>query len=127
MSPPSPPAILSVERLSKSFEDLKAVDGVSFEVAPGEIVGLLGPNGAGKTTTISMILGVLEPTAGRIEIGGVDLRQDRSAALRSARRSTPPISIRPAVGSRTPRIMLIVVVLPAPFGPTSPTISPGAT
>ena len=81
MSPPSPPAILSVERLSKSFEDLKAVDRVSFEVAPGEIVGLLGPNGAGKTTTISMILGVLEPTAGRIEIGGVDLRQDRSAAL----------------------------------------------
>jgi ABC-2 type transport system ATP-binding protein len=81
MSPSSPPAILSVERLAKSFGDLKAVDGVSFEVAAGEIVGLLGPNGAGKTTTISMILGVLEPTAGRIEIGGVDLRADRSAAL----------------------------------------------
>jgi ABC-2 type transport system ATP-binding protein len=81
MSPSSPSAILSVERLAKSFGDLKAVDGVSFEVAAGEIVGLLGPNGAGKTTTISMILGVLEPTAGRIEIGGVDLRADRSAAL----------------------------------------------
>jgi ABC-2 type transport system ATP-binding protein len=81
MSPSSPPAILSVERLAKSFGDLKAVDGVSFEVAAGEIVGLLGPNGAGKTTTISMVLGVLEPTAGRIEIGGVDLRADRSAAL----------------------------------------------
>jgi ABC-2 type transport system ATP-binding protein len=59
------------------------VDGVTFEVRPGEIVGLLGPNGAGKTTTINMILGVLEPTAGRIEIGGVDLRADRSAALAS--------------------------------------------
>jgi ABC-2 type transport system ATP-binding protein len=82
MSPPSPP-VLSVERLAKSFGTLKAVDGVSFHVSPGEIVGLLGPNGAGKTTTINMILGVLEPTAGRIAIQGVDLNEDRSAALAS--------------------------------------------
>ena len=82
MSPPSPP-VLSVERLAKSFGTLKAVDGVSFHVSPGEIVGLLGPNGAGKTTTINMILGVLEPTAGRIAIQGVDLVVDRSAALAS--------------------------------------------
>jgi ABC-2 type transport system ATP-binding protein len=80
MIPPSPPA-LSVERLAKSFGTLKAVDDVSFHVCPGEIVGLLGPNGAGKTTTINMILGVLEPTAGRIAIQGVDLRTDRSTAL----------------------------------------------
>ena len=73
--------VLSVERLAKSFGTLKAVDGVSFHVSPGEIVGLLGPNGAGKTTTINMILGVLEPTAGRIAIQGVDLSEDRSAAL----------------------------------------------
>jgi ABC-2 type transport system ATP-binding protein len=83
MTPSSPPAILSVERLAKSFGDVRAVDGVTFHVSPGEIVGLLGPNGAGKTTTINMILGVLEATAGRIEIGGVDLRADRSAALAS--------------------------------------------
>jgi ABC-2 type transport system ATP-binding protein len=81
MSPSTPPAILSVERLSKSYGKLRAVDGVSFRVAPGEIVGLVGPNGAGKTTTINMILGVLEPTAGRIEIEGVDLKADRSRAL----------------------------------------------
>src|SRR6516225_10846555 len=81
MSPSSPSAILSVERLAKSFGDLKAVDGVSCEVAAGEIVGLLGPNGAGKTTTISMILGVLEPTAGAIRIEGIDLATDRSHAL----------------------------------------------
>jgi ABC-2 type transport system ATP-binding protein len=81
MAPPSPPAILSVERLCKSYKDLRAVDGVSFHVAPGEIVGLVGPNGAGKTTTINMILGVLEPTAGRIEIEGVNLGADRSLAL----------------------------------------------
>jgi ABC-2 type transport system ATP-binding protein len=82
MSPPPPP-VLSVERLAKSFGALQAVDDVSFHVSPGEIVGLLGPNGAGKTTTINMILGVLEPTAGRVVIQGVDLRTDRSAALAS--------------------------------------------
>jgi ABC-2 type transport system ATP-binding protein len=80
MTSPSP-EILSVERLCKSFRDLRAVDDVNFHVAPGEIVGLVGPNGAGKTTTINMILGVLAPTAGRIEIEGVDLKTDRSRAL----------------------------------------------
>ncbi len=82
MNPASPPA-LSAERLARSFGSLKAVDGISFHVSRGEIVGLLGPNGAGKTTTINMILGVLEPTAGRIVIEGVDLRADRSRALAS--------------------------------------------
>jgi len=77
MSPP----VLSVQNLAKVFGSVKAVDGVSFHVSPGEIVGLLGPNGAGKTTTINMVLGVLAPTAGRIAIQGVDLRDNRSAAL----------------------------------------------
>src|SRR5450631_1202537 len=81
MSPAAPPAILSVERLAKSYGALKAVDDISFHVAPGEIVGLVGPNGAGKTTTINMILGVLAPSSGRIEIEGVDLRADRTRAL----------------------------------------------
>jgi ABC-2 type transport system ATP-binding protein len=75
--------VLSVERLGKTFGTLQAVGEVSFHVGPGEIVGLLGPNGAGKTTTINMILGVLEPTAGRIVIEGVDLGANRSAALAS--------------------------------------------
>ena len=57
------------------------MDGVSFEVRQGEIVGLLGPNGAGKTTTINMVLGVLAPDAGTIGIGGLDLAARRSAAL----------------------------------------------
>jgi ABC-2 type transport system ATP-binding protein len=72
---------LAVEHLCKSFHDLRAVDDLSFVVQPGEIVGLVGPNGAGKTTTINMILGVLAPTSGRIEIEGIDLKVDRSAAL----------------------------------------------
>jgi ABC-2 type transport system ATP-binding protein len=58
-----------------------AVDGVSFEVHEGEILGLLGPNGAGKTTTINMVLGVLAPDAGSIAIQGLDLAAHRSRAL----------------------------------------------
>ena len=81
--PPSPPLspVLAVTHLRKAYGTLVAVDGVSFEVRPGEIVGLLGPNGAGKTTTINMILGVLEPTAGTIHIEEIDLARGRRAAL----------------------------------------------
>ena len=73
--------VLTVQQLRKSFGETVAVDDVSFEVAPNEIVGLLGPNGAGKTTTISMLLGVLEPTSGRVEIEGLDLARQRAQAL----------------------------------------------
>src|SRR4051812_23793189 len=73
--------ILSVRNLRKLYGETLAVDGISFEVAPNEIVGLLGPNGAGKTTTISMVLGVLTPTAGEIEILGVNVQKERSRAL----------------------------------------------
>jgi ABC-2 type transport system ATP-binding protein len=73
--------VLAVASLRKSFGALKAVDDVSFEVRPGEIVGLVGPNGAGKTTTISMVLGVLQPTSGSISIAGFDIAKRRSQAL----------------------------------------------
>ena len=73
--------VLSVLGLCKQYGKNPAVDSVSFEVRRNEIVGLLGPNGAGKTTTISMILGVLEPSAGTILIEGVNVATDRSAAL----------------------------------------------
>jgi ABC-2 type transport system ATP-binding protein len=65
--------ILSIEGVSKSYDAVEAVHDISFTVNSGEIVGLLGPNGAGKTTTISMILGVLEPSAGSIAINGRQL------------------------------------------------------
>ena len=74
-------AVLRVDSLSKHYGAVQAVKGISFHVCPGEIVGLLGVNGAGKTTTISMILGVLEPTAGSIHMGAVDLLRHRSRAL----------------------------------------------
>ncbi len=73
--------VLSVTDLRKDFRDTAAVDGVSFDVGRGEIVGLLGPNGAGKTTTINMILGVLEPSAGTIRIEELDIAAHRSRAL----------------------------------------------
>ncbi len=72
--------VLAAERLRKAYGDVGAVDGVSFVVRRGEIVGLLGPNGAGKTTTLDMVLGVLAPDAGRILVEGLDLATDRSAA-----------------------------------------------
>lgn len=73
--------VLSVSNLTKSYGESLAVDGISFVVRRNEIVGLLGPNGAGKTTTINMILGVLEPSSGRIQVEGVDLATRRSQAL----------------------------------------------
>ena len=75
------PLVLAATGLHRTFGELVAVDRVSFEVRPGEIVGLVGPNGAGKTTTISMILGVLAPSAGEIRIDGFDLARHRSQAL----------------------------------------------
>ncbi|MGE5311505.1 MAG: ABC transporter ATP-binding protein [Nitrospirota bacterium] len=68
--------MIHVENLTKRFQQVRAVDGVTFHVAPGEIYGFLGPNGAGKTTTIKMLAGVLRPTAGRIVIDGLDLEKE---------------------------------------------------
>ena len=73
--------VLNIEALTKHYGDTLAVDGVSFTVNRGEIVGLLGPNGAGKTTTINMVLGVLAPSSGRILINGVALAKAPSKGL----------------------------------------------
>jgi len=66
------PAIV-VSNLVKRYEDVTAVDGLSFEVGSGEIFGLLGPNGAGKSTTINILSGVLEPTEGKAVVLGYDV------------------------------------------------------
>lgn len=73
--------MLVVKDLRKIYGTLVAVDGVSFEVRPNEIVGLLGPNGAGKTTIINMVLGILEPTGGSVSIKDKDIALNRSFAL----------------------------------------------
>ena len=64
--------MISVSELKKFFGDVKAVNGISFEVKKGEVFGLLGPNGAGKTTTIKLLLGLLEPNHGAISIMGLN-------------------------------------------------------
>jgi ABC-2 type transport system ATP-binding protein len=60
--------VISADGLARSFGGHEVVDGVSFDVASGEVVGLLGPNGSGKTTTIRMLLGILRPHRGRVEV-----------------------------------------------------------
>jgi ABC-2 type transport system ATP-binding protein len=68
--------------LTKRFDNVTALDGLNLAVRKGEIVGLLGPNGAGKTTTVNLILGLISPTAGRVELFGEDLAVARSRVLR---------------------------------------------
>jgi ABC-2 type transport system ATP-binding protein len=72
--------VLRARGLVKDYRRDRAVDSVSFDVRAGERVALLGPNGAGKTTTLLMILGVVEPDQGDVEICGLDLKRHRSAA-----------------------------------------------
>jgi len=68
---------IEVERLTKRFSDVTAVDNLSCMVAPGEIVGLLGSNGAGKTTTIQLLLGLTTPTSGVARVLGLDVQLHR--------------------------------------------------
>lgn len=65
--------MIEVDNVSKLFGNFRAVDGISFSIQTGEIVGLLGPNGAGKTTTMRMISGFLEPDSGTVKIDGLDV------------------------------------------------------
>ena len=67
---------ISVVDLVKRFEDVTAVDGLSFDVEAGEIFGLLGPNGAGKSTTINILSGILEPTGGGATVLGFDVQSE---------------------------------------------------
>lgn len=73
---------MSVEEISKSFGDKKAVKNLSFAVEKGEAYGLLGPNGAGKSTTISMLFGLLKPDSGDVLVGNFSLKQNARAAKR---------------------------------------------
>ena len=74
-------AVVEVTDLRKRFGPVTAVNGVSFSIAAGEVVGLLGPNGAGKTTTLHMILGLVAPDSGSISLFGKDLAKHRTDVL----------------------------------------------
>jgi lipopolysaccharide export system ATP-binding protein len=87
--------ILDVRDLRKSYRKRPVVDGVSFDVGPGEIVGLLGPNGAGKTTSFRMAVGMIRPDAGRIRLRGKDV--GRLPMYRRARLGMGYLSQEPSV------------------------------
>lgn len=86
-------AAIAVRDLKKSYGTVDAVRGVSFTVAPGQTVGLLGGNGAGKTTTISMLLGVLAPTSGSIELLGLSLPKYRYDILPRINFTSPYVDL----------------------------------
>ena len=77
--------MIEVKGLVKSFGHLTAVDGVTFNVPKGEVLGFLGPNGAGKSTTMKMITGFVRPTAGTVRVVGYDV-------------DTAPISAKTQIG-----------------------------
>jgi ABC-2 type transport system ATP-binding protein len=72
--------VIAVDGLEKVYGDFAAVQGLSFQVGSGEVLGLVGPNGAGKTTTLRSLAGILRPTRGRITIAGLDMSSDPVAA-----------------------------------------------
>jgi sodium transport system ATP-binding protein len=80
MPTPSSPAPVELVGLEKTFGARRAVDGLTLQVAAGEIYGLLGPNGAGKTTALRMIAGLLLPTGGTVKVMGLDVARDTDRA-----------------------------------------------
>jgi len=105
---------IAVSGLSHRYGGVQAVDGISFEVAAGEIFGLLGPNGAGKTTTLESVLGLVAPDHGQITIAGIDAR----ANLRAAREKTGAVLQSAGLQDKiTPReaLNLFAAFYPAPL------------
>ncbi len=84
--------LVQVENLTKRFGDFMAVNGVSFGIERGEIVGMLGPNGAGKTTTLHMILGLITPSAGEIRIFGKSMATHREEILQRMNFTSPYVA-----------------------------------
>ncbi len=81
--------MIDVRDLTKQYGQTTAVDRLSLSVGAGEIFGFLGPNGAGKTTTIRMMMGLLQPSGGTVELGGYDLPRRRHSAPRRCADSSP--------------------------------------
>ncbi|KKU46690.1 MAG: hypothetical protein UX62_C0008G0001 [Microgenomates group bacterium GW2011_GWA2_46_7] len=76
-------SILEVKDLTKTFKKTPVIKGISFDMAEGEILGILGPNGAGKTTTLQMLLGILTPTSGSVNVFGLSMPKHKSEILES--------------------------------------------
>jgi ABC-2 type transport system ATP-binding protein len=92
--------ILQAYDLHKNFDDVKAVQGVSFQIAQGEIFSLLGPNGAGKTTTISMLTGLISPTEGDATIDGYSVVREVGQVKKSIGVVPQEIALYPTISAR---------------------------
>ena len=68
--------MLELQSVSKTYRGIPAVEGVSFTLRPGEVLGYLGPNGSGKSTTVKMVIGMIRPTRGKVLFAGQDIHQD---------------------------------------------------
>jgi ABC-2 type transport system ATP-binding protein len=95
----APPAI-SVKRLAMDRGGRRVLDDITFDVAPGEVVGLLGPNGAGKTTTLGVLATLLPYDAGEIRIAGHDLRTEKRAVRAAIGRVPQEIAVYPTLTAR---------------------------
>src|SRR3954453_15925870 len=95
--------VISVRALIKRYGDLVAVDGIDFDVAPGEIFGLLGPNGAGKTTTVEILEGLLAPDGGQATVLGVDV-------AKGADELKPRIGISLQTAAMYPRLTVVEII-----------------
>jgi ABC-2 type transport system ATP-binding protein len=89
----SNPATVTVERLTKTYKGTVAVDGISFALRPGAITGLLGGNGAGKTTTIAMIMGLVTPTSGHVNVLGAAMPSERYRVLHRMNFESPYVDM----------------------------------
>ena len=95
--------MITARNITKTFGDFVAVDNLSFDIKPGDVVGFLGPNGAGKSTTMKMLTGFLSPDAGRIMMSNLDIQRDQHAI---AQRIGYLPEGAPAYGDMTPLQML---------------------
>jgi ABC-2 type transport system ATP-binding protein len=96
---------VSVRGLCKSYGEILAVDHVSFEIEAGRILALLGANGAGKSTTVHMLLGLLRPSSGSVEIAGVDVARDVGAVRRATAYVPDPLPLSAPHRAREPDVL----------------------
>ena len=93
LAPTSAEPPVAVERLVKVYKTVTAVDGISFALAPGSCTALLGGNGAGKTTTISTIMGLVEPSSGRVMVLGAEMPRQRHQVLHRMNFESPYVNM----------------------------------
>ena len=89
----TPAPAIAVDNLVKRYKTATAVDGISFQLAPGTVTGLLGGNGAGKTTTIAMIMGLVSPTAGTVAVLGAEMPRQRYRVLHRMNFESPYVNM----------------------------------